>query len=58
MAKWYAGKGKNHLVGGDLTHPTAEGSEIVGRLIYEAITDGYAKYKARMGTQNMVAQGK
>jgi lysophospholipase L1-like esterase len=58
MAKWYAGKGKNHLVGGDLTHPTAEGSEVVGRLIYEAIMDGYAKYKARVGTQNMVAQGK
>jgi lysophospholipase L1-like esterase len=49
MAKWAAGKGKNHLVGGDLTHPTAEGSEVVGRLIYEAIADGYAKYKARVG---------
>ncbi|HEY0379216.1 MAG TPA: GDSL-type esterase/lipase family protein [Pyrinomonadaceae bacterium] len=47
MAKWAAGKGKNHLVGGDLTHPTAEGAEIVGRLIYEGIADGYAKYKAR-----------
>ncbi|HKQ99380.1 MAG TPA: GDSL-type esterase/lipase family protein, partial [Pyrinomonadaceae bacterium] len=44
MAKWAAGKGKDHLVGGDLTHPTAEGSEIVGRLIYEAINDGYTKY--------------
>jgi lysophospholipase L1-like esterase len=47
MAKWAAGKGKNHLVGGDLTHPTAEGAEIVGGLIYEAINDGYAKFKAR-----------
>jgi lysophospholipase L1-like esterase len=47
MAKWYAGAGKNHFVGGDLTHPTAEGAEIVGRLIYEALGDGYAKYKAR-----------
>lgn len=56
MAKWSEGKGKNHLVGGDLTHPTAEGAEIVGRLIYEAIADGYAKYKARAGKP--AAQGK
>ena len=58
MAKWAAGKGKNHLVGGDLTHPTAEGSEIVGRLIFEAINDSYLKYKARTapGAQPMVAQ--
>jgi lysophospholipase L1-like esterase len=57
MAKWSAGKGKNHLVGGDLTHPTAEGAEIVGSLIYEAINDGYTKYRARAGNQ-LVAQGK
>lgn len=57
MAKWSAGKGKNHLVGGDLTHPTAEGAEIVGSLIYEAINDGYAKYRARAG-RSLVAQGK
>ena len=47
MAKWYAGTGKNHYVGGDLTHPTTEGAEMVGRLIYEALNDGYAKYKSR-----------
>jgi lysophospholipase L1-like esterase len=58
MAKWAAGKGKNHLVGGDLTHPTAEGSEIVGRLIFEGLNDSYLKYKARTapGAQPMVAQ--
>jgi lysophospholipase L1-like esterase len=58
MAKWAAGKGKNHLVGGDLTHPTAEGSEIVGRLIFEGINDSYMKYKRRTapGAQPMVAQ--
>ena len=49
--------GKNHLVGSDLTHPTAQGSEIVGRLIYEALYDGYTKYKARAG-QQLVARGK
>jgi lysophospholipase L1-like esterase len=57
MAKWAAGKGKNHLVGGDLTHPTAEGAEIVGSLIYEAINDGYTKFKARAGNQ-LAANGK
>lgn len=56
MAKWAEGKGKNHLVGGDLTHPTAEGAEIVGRLIFEGINDSYLKYKARAGNQQMVAQ--
>lgn len=47
MAKWAAGTGKNHYVGGDLTHPTAEGAEVVGRLIYEALNDGYTKYRAK-----------
>jgi lysophospholipase L1-like esterase len=57
MAKWHAGTGKNHYVGGDLTHPTAEGAEVVGRLIYEALTDGYIKYKARNVNQSpLVAQ--
>jgi lysophospholipase L1-like esterase len=55
MAKWYARK--NSLVGGDLIHPSPEGAEIVGRLIYEAIKDGYTKYKARAGNQ-LVAKGK
>lgn len=45
MARWH--EGKNHLVGGDLTHPTAEGAEKVGGLIYQAILDGYLRYQAR-----------
>jgi lysophospholipase L1-like esterase len=45
MAKWH--EGTNHLVGGDLTHPTAEGAEKVGALIYQAIVDGYTRYQAR-----------
>ena len=45
MAKWH--EGKNHLVGGDLTHPTADGAEKVGALIYQAIMDGYTRYQAR-----------
>ncbi|HYY57209.1 MAG TPA: GDSL-type esterase/lipase family protein, partial [Pyrinomonadaceae bacterium] len=56
MAKWAAAP--KRLVRSDLTHPTAEGAEIVGRLIYEALYDGYAKYRARTGAQPLIAQGK
>ena len=58
MAKWYAGTGRKHLVNTDLTHPTAQGAEIVGRLIYEALYDGYTKYRARTagGEPPLVAQ--
>lgn len=45
MARWH--EGRKHLVGGDLTHPTGEGAEIIGKLIYQAIMDGYAEYQAR-----------
>lgn len=45
MARWHAGK--KHLVGADLTHPNAEGAETVGALIYEALIDGYTKYRTR-----------
>ncbi len=45
MAKWH--EGRNHLVGGDLTHPTAAGAEKIGELIYEALMDGYTRYQAR-----------
>jgi lysophospholipase L1-like esterase len=45
MAKWH--EGRNHLVGGDLTHPTAEGAETIGGLIYQALMDGYSGYQAR-----------
>lgn len=46
MAKWH--EGKNHLVGGDLTHPTAGGAEKIGLLIYTAIMDGYTNYQSRI----------
>ncbi len=45
MAKWH--EGKNHLVGGDLTHPTESGAEKIGVLIYQAIMDGYSDYQTR-----------
>jgi hypothetical protein len=34
-------------MGGDLTHPTAQGAEIVGTLIYDALIDAYEKHKLR-----------
>ena len=59
MAKWYAGKGRDRLVREDLTHPSAKGAETVGRLIYEALIDGYTKYRARTGGEpSLVAQSK
>lgn len=35
------------LMGGDFTHPTAQGSEIVGTLLYDAIIRALEEYKAR-----------
>jgi lysophospholipase L1-like esterase len=45
MARWHAGK--KHLVGADLTHPNPDGATTVGVLIYQALVDGYANYRAR-----------
>ena len=45
MAKWH--EGKNHLVGGDLTHPNGAGAEKIGDLIYHALIDGYDRYLVR-----------
>ncbi len=45
MARWH--QGKKHLVGGDLTHPTAEGAQTVGTMIYMALLQRYVEYKTR-----------
>jgi len=45
MARWH--DGKHHLVGGDLTHPNADGAITVGVLIYNALVEGYAVYRER-----------
>jgi hypothetical protein len=34
-------------MGGDFTHPTAQGAEIVGTLIYDAIIRAFEEYKAK-----------
>ena len=56
MAKWH--EGKNHLVGGDLTHPNTAGAEKIGDLIYHALIDGYDRYLVRHPSAKvqMVAQ--
>ena len=45
VARWHGSKPK--LMGGDLTHPTAQGAETVGTLIYDAIIRAYEEYKDR-----------
>ena len=52
MATWHAGK--KHLVGADLTHPNADGAETVGVLTYEALFDGYTKYRARVADKGQL----
>lgn len=44
VAKWY--EMRPRLMGGDFTHPTAQGAEIVGNLIHKAIISAYEKYKS------------
>jgi lysophospholipase L1-like esterase len=58
MARWH--DGKHHLVGGDLTHPNADGAITVGVLIYHAIVEGFAEYRARTKAleQSAAAQSK
>lgn len=56
MARWH--EGKKHLVGGDLTHPTAEGAETVGGILYQALVEGYTHYRARVAVQATTASNR
>lgn len=42
MAKWT----KNGLGGGDLTHPTPAGAEVIGKLFYEALATGFEAWQS------------
>ena len=44
VARWF--EAKPRLMGGDYTHPTVQGAEIVGTLIYDAMMRAYENYKA------------
>jgi lysophospholipase L1-like esterase len=43
MGRWY--QAEPRLVGGDFIHPMPKGAYIVGNLLYQALTDGYNRYK-------------
>jgi lysophospholipase L1-like esterase len=43
MAKWYGAQPR--LVGADFIHPMPGGARIIGNLLYQAILDGYNRFK-------------
>jgi len=45
VARWC--EARPRLMGGDYTHPTAQGAEIVGSLLYDAILRAYEEYKSK-----------
>lgn len=45
VARWFESRPK--LMGGDFTHPTAQGAEIVGSLINDAIITAFEEFKNR-----------
>ena len=51
MAKWYAGVNGAKLVGGDLMHPKPPGAEIVGQLLYQALSNGFDRYQTAAAQQ-------
>jgi len=51
MGRWYAAEPR--LVGADFIHPMPAGAKIVGTLLYQALMDGYNRYKVRLLQQRM-----
>ena len=45
VARWF--EARPRLMGGDFTHPTWQGSEIVGALINDALIKAYEEYKRK-----------
>lgn len=54
VARWC--EARPRLMGGDYTHPTAQGSEIVGTLLYEAILSAYEQYKSNIVSVSAIKQ--
>jgi len=48
MARWV--RAKPQLAGGDLTHPTPLGAEVLGDLLSDAIVGAFERWKAKGGT--------
>jgi len=45
MARWY--EAHPRLVSADFIHPAPAGAKLVGNLLYQALTDGFTKYKLK-----------
>jgi lysophospholipase L1-like esterase len=45
MARWY--EAHPRMVSADFIHPSPAGAKLVGSLLYQALNDGFAKYKLR-----------
>jgi lysophospholipase L1-like esterase len=50
MARWY--KTRPQLGGGDLTHPTPRGAEVLGDMLSDALIDAYQNRTANEGAPN------
>jgi lysophospholipase L1-like esterase len=48
VARWC--EARPRLMGGDFTHPTAQGAEIVGSFVYEAMMKAYEEYKSNIAS--------
>jgi len=56
MGRWY--EAEPRLVGADFIHPMPAGAKIVGGLLYQALIDGYNKYKLRLLQKRTMVAGK
>lgn len=54
VARWHAARPR--LMGGDLTHPTWEGSEIVGTLLHDALLRAYERWKHSAAQKQPLAE--
>jgi hypothetical protein len=45
MGRWY--EAEPRLVSADFIHPMPAGAKIVGNLLYQALLDGFNRYKVR-----------
>jgi len=43
--RWF--KRKPRLIGGDLSHATSKGHQVIGELVYRAVIEGYVAYRRR-----------
>jgi lysophospholipase L1-like esterase len=56
MGRWY--EAEPRLVGADFIHPMPGGARIVGGLLYQALLDGYNRYKLRLIREKLMMAGR